>query len=350
MIKKTLAILAAFSIAFAFAACGKLEKNETSTTAANTTASNPLGAMPDLTETQLYVQDGEGNTVPVVTQVDKDGNVYYEYTDVDGNNVTKTDVENLVGVTKFSKEEQEKLEQIYKEYEENPDSFYESGEIEGLKLYDGVVPEELFVKTTVKLDDDGKPDRGDSDQYKKIFENNTFTLKVNVRSTVDGSTLETPMSWVRNGNDMLIEIVAPFDETGNAIKGSILYKGGKCYMIMPSMKIYYEMPQEMADEMFDPDMFNEALESTEVSDDTIYKGSYNVTLNGQTYSCDVFESEDGKTTNRNYYDAKGTVVRTEMISGEDINIWEITELSTKADASSFEIPSGLINVSAFITM
>ena len=348
MIKKTIAILAAFSIAFAFAACGKLEKDETATT--KVAGENPLGEMPDLTETQLYVQDAEGNTVPVVTQVDKNGNIYYEYTDVDGNNVTKTDVENLVGVTKFSKEDQDMLEEIYKEYEKNPDAFYEKGEVEGLKLYDGIVPEELFVKTEVKLDDKGRPDRGDGDQYKDIFEKNAFTFKVNVRSTVDGNTMETPMSWIRNGNDMLIEVVAPFDETGKPIKGSILYKGGKCYMIMPSMKIYYEMPEEMASEMFNPDMFNEALESADIADDNVYKASYNVTLKGQTYSCDVFESKDGKTTNKNYYDANGNVVRTEMISGEDINIWEIVELSNKADASRFVIPSGLINMSAFIEM
>ena len=347
MIKKTLAILAAFSTVFAFAACSKLEKEETTTKPA---VSNPLGELPDLNETQLFIQDAEGNTVPVVTQVNENGDIYYEYTDENGNSVTKTDAENIVGVTKFSKEEQEQIEEIYKEFEKNPDAFYEQEAIEGLKLYDGLIPEDMFVKTEVKLDSEGNPDRGNNNQYKKIFENNSFTFKVNVLSTIDGSTMETPMSWMKNGNDMLIEIVAPFDDTGKAVKGSILYKSGKCYMIMPSMKVYYEMPEEMASEMFNPEMFNEALESTEVDDSKVYKASYNVTLNGKTYSCDVFESDDGNTINKVYYDAKGTVVRTEMISGEDINIWEIVELSNKADASKFVIPSGLINVSAFLDM
>lgn len=348
MIKKTIAILAAFSIAFAFAACGKLEKEEATTT--KPAASNPLGEMPDLNETQLFVQDAEGNTVPVVTQVDENGNIYYEYTDSEGNSVTKTDTENLVGVTKFSKEEQEQIEEIYKDFQENPDAIYEQGSTEGLKLYDGVIPESMFVKADVKLNADGKPDRGDTAELEKIFESNNFTFKVNVRSTVDGSTMETPMSWIKSGNNMLIEVVAPFDETGKAIKGSILYKDGKCYMIMPSMKVYYEVPQDMANEMFNPEMFDEALESTEVADDNVYKASYNVTISGKTYSCDVFETKDGKTTNKKYYDAEGNIVRTEMISGEDVNIWEIIELSNKADSSNFVIPSGLINVSAFLEM
>lgn len=346
MIKKTLAILAAFSTVFAFAACGKLEEAET------TKATEP-GSSDNVTvpKTKLYTRDDAGNIVEIVTKTNENGDVYYEYTDANGNNVTKVDKENVVGMPADTPiEDVDKIEDLYEEYLKNPDAFYEKEGTEGLKLYDGIVPESKFVKTEVKLNDKGRPDRGDSEQYKDIFEKQSFTFKVNVLSTVDGSTIETPMSWIRSGNDMLIEVVAPFDETGKPIKGSILYKGGKCYMIMPSMKVYYEMPEEMASEMFNPDMFNEALESADLADDNVYKASYNVTLNGKTYSCDVFESKDGKTTNKNYYDANGNVVRTEMISGEDVNIWEIVELSDKADASKFVIPSGLINMSAFIDM
>ena len=346
MIKKTLAILAAFSIAFAFTACNedtKLEKAEDTTAdAATITTVKP---------TKLYADIGDGSLVEVITKIDENGEVYVEYTDVNGNNATKVNPENIIPLPEdLPQGDKEALDNLYKDYLENPDAFFEETTGDGLKLYDGLVPENKFVKTEVKLNDKGRPDRGDAEQYTKIFENNTFTFKVNVRSTVDGNTVDTPMSWIKSGNDMLIEVVAPFDESGNAIKGSILYKGGKCYMIMPSMKVYYELPKEMADEMFNTDMINEALEGSEVADDNVYKASYNVTLNGKTYSCDVFESKDGKTTNKNYYDAKGNIVRTEMISGEDVNIWEIVELSDKADASNFVIPSGLINMTAFIDM
>lgn len=116
---------------------------------------------------------------------------------------------------------------------------------------------------------------------------------------------------------------------------------------MPSMKVYYEIPEEMAEQMFSPEMFDGMIDSAEAEGDSVYQASYNVNLNGATYVCDVFNSKDGKTTTKNYYDSKGSLVRVEMISGEDLTIWEISELSDKADPSLFTIPSKFINVTAF---
>lgn len=349
MFKKTLAILSAFATLFAFAACdkvGKLEKDDSDKTNTTETVTKVKPTMPiDVTATQLFVEDENGVTVPVVTKIADDGNIYFEYTDSEGNNVTQSNTDNIIGVTKYSEDELKDIEEQIKDFEKNPDKYTED-EVEFV-LSDGLVPENKFTPTTVELDANGKPVRAQAKTYEEIFKKNSFTFKVNATSVLDSVETATPMSWYKDGNNMLIEIVAPFDESGTAMKGSILYKDKKCYMIIPSMKMYYQVPDEMAGEMFNPDMFDEILEESEADDSSKYVGSYNVKLNGKTYVCDVFENDAG-TTNKNYYDASGAIVRTEIIDGKDYTIWEIIELSDKCDSSIMVVPDKFIDMSAFL--
>lgn len=349
MIKKTIAIISVFATVFAFAACGKvgsLDKGEAPVTTA-TEPENHYTLPIDINATQLFIEEENGVTIPVVTRVDDSGDVYYEYTDNSGNTVTQSNSENIIGVTKYSEEDIKDLENQIQDFEKNPDKYAEE-EIDFV-LSDGLVPEDKFTETTVELGPDGKPVRDESKQYEQAFQKDKFTFKVNATSIIDGIETNTPMAWYKDGSNMLIEVVAPFDESGTPMKGSILYKGGKCYMIMPSMKMYYQVPDEMAGEMFNPDMFDQVLEDAEADNSSTYVGSYNVTLNGKTYVCDVFENETG-TTSKNYFDANGAIVRTEIIDGEDITIWEIVELSDTCDSSLFVIPSKFIDMSAFLEM
>ncbi len=338
--KKALAILSVFALLFGFTACkngleGNLEGN---------TTTQPAPALPtvNLEETQLYVDDGNGNTVPVETATDKKGNTIYEYTDANGNKVTQTDKNNLVGVTKYSKEEQAQihLEQVSKEFEVNPDILLDNNEKLDFILADGLVPENLFTKTEVELGADGKPVRGDAESYQNIISGDSFTVKMNVKSIIEGVESDIPMSWAKNGNNLIIETSMPVDDKGNSMKVSILYKDGKCYMIIPSTKLYAEIPGDAFGELFNPEIFEQDIEDT-----NIYQASYNLKIDGKSFSCDVYKSKDGLSTTKNYFDSKGNPIRVEIISENDTTIWEITQLSNKADAASFKIPAGYFDIS-----
>ena len=349
MFKKTIAILSAFATIFAFAACGKVGKLEKD----DSDKKNPTESVAEKVEiptmpndlTQLFVEDENGVTVPVVTKVADDGNIYYEYTDSEGNNVTQSNTDNIIGVTKYSDDELKDIEEQIKDFEKNPDK-YKEDEVDFV-LSDGLVPENKFTETKVELGANGKPVRAQAKTYEEVFKKNSFTFKVNVSSVLDGVKTNTPMVWCKNGNNMLIEVVAPVDESGTAMKSSMLYKDGKCYVIIPSMKMYYQIPDEMAGDMFNPDMFDELLEESEADNSSKYVASYNVKLNGKNYVCDVFESDSGA-INKNYYDANGSIVRLEIIDGEDYTIWEIIELSDKCDSSVMVVPDKFIDMSAFL--
>ncbi len=349
MIKKTIAILSVFAVLFGLAACkgGNLEGNlEAKTTAPSESAGAPVEVtMADLTATNLFVDDGSGNTIPVETKVDSNGDVIYAYTNANGEEVTQKDTDNIVGVTKYSKEDQEGLiedyfEELSKQYAENPDGMMEKAEDIDFVLADGLVPENQFTKTEIKLDANGNPDRADTKSYQQLISGNAFTLKMNIMSENDGIKSTVPMTWIKSGNNMIMETSMPVDASGNVMKTSILIKDSKCYMIIPSMRMYAEVPAETFEEMFNPEFLEE-----EIKDSNVYDSSYTVKANGKSYSCDKFVSKDGQTTTKNFFDDKGNLVRTEIVSGDDVTIWELTHISDKADASKIAIPSGFFDMS-----
>ena len=335
--KKTLAILSVFALLFGFTACkngfeGNLEGNTT----------KPALPTVNLEETQLYIDDGNGNMIPVETVTDKKGNTLYEYVDPQGNKVTQADVTNLVGVTKYSKEEQAQihLEQVSKEFENNPDILLDDSEDVEFILADGLVSEDLFVKTEVELGTDGKPVRGDAKSYRDIISGDNFTVKMNVKSIIGETESNIPMSWSKSGNNLLIETSMPVDDKGKSMKVNVLYKDKKCYMIMPTTKLYAEIPGDVFGDLFNPEVFEQ-----DVEDNNIYQASYTLKVNGKDFSCDVYKSADGTATTKNYFDSKGNPIRVEIASENDVTIWEITQLTNKADAASFKIPAGYFDIS-----
>lgn len=341
MMKKIIAILSVFAVLFGFTACkngleGNLEGNDVSTT-------EPV-AVPtvDLEETELYIDDGNGNMIPVVTNKNFKGEIIYEYTDANGNKVTEKDKNNIVGVTKYSKEEQVQihLEQVSKQFEQNPDMLVEKTEEIDFVLSDSLVPEDKLTKVTVELGDDGRPVRPDTKSYQDIISGDSFTVKMNIKSIMDGAENNVPLSWTKSGKNLLIETSMPVDGMGSSMRASILYKDGKCYMIMPALKLYTEIPGDSFETLFNPEIFEEELESS-----LVYDASYELKASGKTYYCDAYKSEDGSIT-RNYFDDKGNPIRVEIIADNDVTIWELTEVSNKADTSKLRIPVGYFDISA----
>lgn len=337
MIKKTIAILSVFAVLFGMSACkngleGNLEGNTTTPAGEETTL--------DLGATELFVEDGNGNLIPVVTNKNNKGEIIYEYTDANGNKVTETDKNNVVGVTKYSEKEQAQiqLEQVSKLFEENPDAFLEDTEIDFI-LSDGLVPEDQMKKVEVELGSDGKPARDDSKSYQSIIGGNAFTVSMNIQSIMAGQETNVPMTWIKSGDSFLMELVTPADVTGAAMKTNILYKDNKCYVYFPAVKVYAEMPTDALEELFNPEIFE-----SEVEENVVYDATYEFKSGGKTYYCDVYKAKEGDAVTKNYFDSKGNPVRVEMIAADDVTIWEITEISSNADASKLKIPTGYINL------
>lgn len=104
------------------------------------------------------------------------------------------------------------------------------------------------------------------------------------------------------------------------------------------------MPGEAMNDIFNSDF---------VTEDTSASGTYvesrEVVINGKTYTCDIYQ--DGDMITKNYYDNK-ELKRIESISGEEIVIMEINEISKKSDKSKFKLPkyfdlSTVMNSSSF---
>lgn len=338
MIKKILAILSVFALLFAMSACkngleGNLEGNTTTPAGEEETTLN-LGV------TELFIDDGNGNLIPVVTNKNDKGEIIYEYTDANGNKVTELDKNNVVGVTKYSEKEQAQiqLEQVSKLFEENPDAFLEDTEIDFI-LSDGLVPEDKMKEVEVELGSDGRPVRDDSKSYQSIIGGDAFTVSMNIKSIMGDQETNVPLKWIKSGNSFLMELVTPADATGSAMKTNILYKDGKCYMFFPAIRFYAELPVDALEGLFSPEIFE-----SEIEDNVVYDASYEFKSGGKTYYCDVYNAKEGDAVTKNYYDSKGNPVRVEMIAGDDITIWEITEISSKADASKLKVPTGYINL------
>lgn len=340
MIKKTIAILSAFATVFAFAACGKLEKNS-ETTAAGNAPTLPA----DINATELYIKDSDGSTIPVNSKVNEEGSVYYEYTDVAGNNVTLANPENIIGVTKYSEDEIKELENEIKEWEENPEKFTEP-EVDFVLDDKPISDDKLNKNEDVPLDSNGQPVRDKAIDYEELFTKDNFTFVANVNFTMDGNEVRMPLSWYKNGKNMLMELSYP-DASGASERVGMLIKDGKCYFTFPSRNAYMELPKEVAEEMFDPEMFEETLSGSSGETAKKYTGTYNVEINGATYSCDIFETSTGGKVKK-YYDANGTLVRNEIINGKNVNIIEIVEASDKCDPKNLKLPrwdmSGLANL------
>ncbi len=339
MTKKIIAILSVFALLFAMTACkngleGNLEGNTTIPATEATTI--------DIGATELYIDDGSGNMIPVVTSKNENGDIIYEYTDVHGNKLTQVDGNNVVGVTKYSAEEQVQIyiDQVSKEFESNPDAMLDNEKVDFI-IADGLVPESNFKKISVELGENGRPVRDESKSYQKIISGDAFTLKLNVKSIIGEEETDVPLTWSKSGQSLLIETSLPVDVSGSSMKTNFLIKDSKCYVFFPAMRLYTEMPAEAFEEMFNPEIFE-----SEVEDDIVYDASYEVKIGGKTYYCDVYETEDGTSVTKNYYDANSNPVRVEMVSGDNVTIWEITEISTKADTSKFKVPAGYFDISA----
>lgn len=289
--KKSLCIvLSVIMIAVSFAACGKKIVNE------NTT-----------------------------TKVDENGAAYIEVTDKDGKTVTsvlsdkeKSEVEkqaeksNAKTTTIAASEAMSKIEQEMSGLTDFSEDDLKSNEKD-------LVDKGTEIKKTTLRDD----------VIVKALESGKFTLNMTLKAA---SNADTPVVLVSNGD----KIAA--DMTMNGSKVRMIIDNDGVYVVLPTAKMYVKMSSDEIGNM-------DELKNIASSDGT-YVGSTKVKINGEDHTCEEYKSSDG-TVIKYYFNSKKEWKRMEVISEDEVAIYEITSFSNKADESIFSL-NGYADMSALL--
>lgn len=279
--KKSLCIvLSALMIAVSFAACGKKIVNE------NTT-----------------------------TKVDENGSAYVEVTDKDGKTVTsvlsdkeKSEVEkqaeksNAKTTTMAASEAMSKIEQEMSGLTDFSEDDLKSNE-------EDLVDKGTEIKKTTLRDD----------VIVKALESGKFTLNMTLKAA---SNADTPVVLVSNGK----KIAA--DMTMNGSKVRMIIDDDGVYVVLPTAKMYVKMSSDEIGNM-------DELKNIASSDGT-YVGSTKVKINGEDHTCEEYKSSDG-TVIKYYFNSKNEWKRMEVITEDEVAIYEISSFSNKADESIFSL-------------
>ena len=289
--KKSLCIvLSALMIAVSFAACGKKIVNE------NTT-----------------------------TKVDENGAAYIEVTDKDGKTVTsvlsdkeKSEVEkqaaksNAKTTTMAASEAMSKIEQEMSGLTDFSEDDLKANEKD-------LVDKGTEIKKTTLRDD----------VIIKALESGKFTLNMTLKAA---SNADTPVVLVSNGD----KIAA--DMTMNGSKVRMIIDNDGVYVVLPTAKMYVKMSSDEIGNM-------DELKNIASSDGT-YVGSTKVKINGEDHTCEEYKSSDG-TVIKYYFNSKKEWKRMEVITEDEVAIYEITSFSNKADESIFSL-NGYADMSALL--
>ena len=289
--KKSLCIvLSALMIAVSFAACGKKIVNE------NTT-----------------------------TKVDENGAAYIEVTDKDGKTVTsvlsdkeKSEVEkqaeksNAKTTTMAASEAMSKIEQEMSGLTDFSEDDLKSNEKD-------LVDKGTEIKKTTLRDD----------VIIKALESGKFTLNMTLKAA---SNADTPVVLVSNGD----KIAA--DMTMNGSKVRMIIDNDGVYVVLPTAKMYVKMSSDEIGNM-------DELKNIASSDGT-YVGSTKVKINGEDHTCEEYKSSDG-TVIKYYFNSKKEWKRMEVITEDEVAIYEISSFSNKADESIFSL-KGYADMSALL--
>lgn len=284
--KKSLCIiLAALVVLFSFAACGKKDVDETETKV------NENG------EAYVVQKDDDGNEVTSVLSDKEKEKIDNKKNDNKKNNTT---------TTTMSDTEQSKLaSQVEKE-------------MSGLTNFD----QEDLVSDKKDLIPDGSTTSKTTlrqDVILNSMKGDKLTLKMNFK----GSGTTTPVTLVINGN----KLAADMTMNGSTIR--MIIDSEAAYVVMPTLKMYLKLSD---DEIGGLDEFkNLAGDSTEE-----YVKTTKVTQNGVEYTCEEYKAEDG-TVKKFYFTKNSEWKRMEVITDDEVAIYEIESFTNTADDSMFNL-------------
>ena len=331
MKKNVTAILLVFALLAGFASCRKLEDSEGF-----------------VIESKAYIVDSEGVTRDVQSIINDDGKTEYFYYDADGNKVPVKKKEVVVETNKVSVASSGESGTLSPEAQSFFDAYNDPEKFEELLdtdvtqpelvISDEVIPENTFKEIKVELGSDGKPIHTNIEKnYNDIVNSHKFTMDFVVKETMDGEEMTLPIVAIRDGENLYFETQMPVEGKGS-MKFNFIITNGKCYIVIPAMRAYAEVPKEYVQEIIPSEIVTDDVEME-------YVKSGEVVFEGKKYICDVYKS--GNDTVK-YYFADNELKRIETISGDNTSILEIKELSTKADSSKFKIPSNYFDMTKFL--
>ena len=249
------------------------------------------------------------------TKVDENGAAYVEVTDKDGKTVTsvlsdkeKSEVEkqaeksNAKTTTMAPSEAMSKIEQ-----EMSGLTDFSEDDLKSNK--EDLVDKGTEIKKTTLRDD----------VIVKALESGKFTLNMTLKAA---SNADTPVVLVSNGK----KIAA--DMTMNGSKVRMIIDDDGVYVVLPTANMYVKMSSEEIGNM-------DELKNIASSDGT-YVGSTKVKLNGEDHTCEEYKSSDG-TVIKYYFNSKKEWKRMEVITEDEVAIYEISSFSNKADESIFSL-------------
>lgn len=321
--KNTVAIILVFALLLSFAACRKID----------------TGSI--VVESKVYIVDEEG----VTRDIFGEGSDYYYY-DENGDKKPVDSKDVIVETNQYTMVETHSLTP---EAQSFIDSFGDVDSIEDMMQADvtvpdldngELIPEDSFNDIEIEVDTDGNPVHENvALSYNDIISSNTFTIESNIQTITNGQKNVIPMTIMRDGNNLYFETALPLKEGVGSTRVNMLFLDNTCYTIIPSMRAYLSIPKETAGEMIPADAFDiEGIEGNYVS-------SGEVVFEGQTYVCDVYDT-DGSTTK--YYYLDGQLKRVETVNGEDSSIIEFKKLTTDVDKSKFAVPKNYIDMSTVL--
>ena len=249
------------------------------------------------------------------TKVDENGSAYVEVTDKDGKTVTsvlsdkeKSEVEkqaeksNAKTTTMAASEAMSKIEQEMSGLTDFSEDDLKSNE-------EDLVDKGTEIKKTTLRDD----------VIVKALESGKFTLNMTLKAA---SNADTPVVLVSNGK----KIAA--DMTMNGSKVRMIIDDDGVYVVLPTAKMYVKMSSDEIGNM-------DELKNIASSDGT-YVGSTKVKINGEDHTCEEYKSSDG-TVIKYYFNSKNEWKRMEVITEDEVAIYEISSFSNKADESIFSL-------------
>lgn len=323
MKKNILAIILVFSLLFSFAACRRLDSESI------------------IVESKAYIVDDEG----VTRNIYNEGSDYFYY-DADGNRIEADSKDVVVETVKITEPQSltPEAESFFAQFEgaESIEDMMEADETQPSLENDQLIPDDAFNEIDVEVDADGNPVHEEVElSYEEIISGDKFTMDVNMKTVVGETETVAPFKFMRNGDNLYFETAMPLKEGGGSTRLNFLLLDNTCYIIIPSMRAYMSIPKETVGETIPADAF----ENLGDAEDGTYLQSYEVVSDGQTYICDVYESENA--TTKRYY-LGNTLKRIETVSGNDTSIMEFNEVSTSVDESKFAVPKNYMDITTMM--
>lgn len=229
---------------------------------------------------------------------------------------------------------EEQFEQMLEEEIVDPD----------LEFGEELIDDSNSNKIDVELDDAGRPVHDDLEKsYLDIVNGEKFTVDVVIKTVTNGQEMKLPIMMMSDNGKLYMEAVMPVEGKGSMRVNMLANGDGKCYIIFPAMRAYMAVPGEAFGSL------DGMIDSEIITDDAASKGDYiesrEVELDGKKYICEVYQ--DGDSTIKYYFDG-ADLRRVEYVSGENVTIMQINEVSDKADSSKFNLPKNYFDITTIM--